>query len=57
MADPGLSYRLWRDGTHWRWQLLRAREILASGAEGTSIAARIAAFETCRRQQQLETKD
>jgi hypothetical protein len=57
MADQELSYRQWRDGSRWRWQVLRGREVVASGAEATSIAARVAAFEMCQRQQQLETKD
>jgi hypothetical protein len=57
MADQELSYRQWRDGSRWRWQVLRGREVIASGEEATSVAARIAAFELCQRQTQGEKKE
>jgi hypothetical protein len=51
MADQKLDYRLWRHGNLWRWQVLLGWEVLKSGLEATSSAARIAAFRFC---QQLE---
>jgi hypothetical protein len=47
MANQKLDYRLWRHGTVWRWQVLRGWDVLASGMEATSAAARAAAFEFC----------
>jgi hypothetical protein len=54
MADQSLEYRLWPHGNVWRWQVLHGWEVLASGAEATSAAARIAAFRFCQSLQQDE---
>jgi hypothetical protein len=48
MPNQELSYRLWRDGNAWRWQLLRGHDVLASGVAATSASARIAAFRFCQ---------
>ena len=52
MADPELDYRLWRHGTVWRWQVLCGRDVLLSGMEDTSAAARVAAFRFCLESEQ-----
>ena len=56
MADQELDYRLWRDGAVWRWQMLRGRDVLSSGAQETSVAARVAAFRFCLKFEQDKKK-
>ena len=45
MADQELQYRVRRKGSGWYWEVLSNSELLQSGIEPTSVAARVAAFE------------
>jgi hypothetical protein len=45
MADQELQYRVRRRGSGWHWEVLSNSELLQSGTELTSVAARGAAFE------------
>ena len=45
MADQELQYRVRRRGSGWHWEVLSNSELLQSGVEPTSAAARVAAFE------------
>jgi hypothetical protein len=52
MAEQQLDYRLWHHGIVWRWQVLHGWNVLASGMEATSAAARISALQFCQRLQE-----
>jgi len=54
MTDQKLDYRLWHHGNVWRWQVLHCWDVLSSGTEVTSAAARIAAFRFCQDLQEDE---
>jgi len=45
MAGQELQYRVRRKGSGWYWEVLSNSELLQSGIEPTSVAARVAAFE------------
>jgi hypothetical protein len=48
MAEPTLEYRIWCRGMEWHWEVISEQEVLASGVEESSTAARVAAFQYCR---------
>lgn len=44
MQNPFRTYRVRRDGTHWRWEIIEAGRLLAYGYEQTSAKARAQAM-------------
>lgn len=44
MANPLRTYRVWRDGRDWRWQIIDAGQVIAHGYEATSVKARAQAM-------------
>jgi hypothetical protein len=58
MAPPELNYRIRQRGTEWHWQVITYTvNVLASGMEDSSRAARKEALTYCMKHQPDESKD
>lgn len=44
MQNPFRTYRILRDGSHWRWEVIDRGKLLAYGYEPTSAKARAQAM-------------